>query len=71
MVSIHRVPAIVYLIIREICFIFRFKRGTFSVFLSQGVWRNLTNRITKSPRLYSVSIFAITLVGFFSRQTLG
>ena len=28
MVSIHRVPAIVYLIIRVICFIFRFKRGT-------------------------------------------
>ena len=38
------------------------KRGTFSVFLSQGVWRDLTNRITKSPRLYSVSIFAIFLL---------
>ena len=38
------------------------KRGTFSVFLSQGVWRYLTNRITKSPRLYSVSIFAIFLL---------
>ena len=32
MVSIHRVPAIVYLIIREICFIFRFKRGADSQF---------------------------------------
>ena len=27
MVSIHRVPVIVYLIIRVISFIFRFKRG--------------------------------------------
>ena len=45
------------------------KRGTFSVFLYSGVWRDLSDRITTPPRLYSVSIFAITLVGFFSRQT--
>ena len=28
MVSIHKVPVIVYLIFRVICFTFRFKRGT-------------------------------------------
>ena len=39
------------------------KRGTFSVFLSQGVWRYLTNRITKSPRLYRR---ALKMFAFFS-----
>ena len=36
MVSIHRVPAIVYLIIREICFIFRFKRGAATLIVDEG-----------------------------------
>ena len=27
MVSIHRIPIVVYLTIRVLCFIFRFKRG--------------------------------------------
>ena len=34
MVSIHKVPVIVFLIIRVICFIYRFKRGASSLSLA-------------------------------------
>ena len=64
MVSIHKVPVIVHLIIRVISSTFRFKRGTFSVFPFRGVWRNLINRITKSPR-HRREHFCHILVDFF------
>ena len=36
MVSFHIVPVIVYLIVRVISYTFRFKRGAYSVYLSEG-----------------------------------
>ena len=48
------------------------KRGTFGIFSSQGVWRNLTNRITKSPRYIARAFLPYSCWFFlFSRQTLG
>ena len=56
MVSIHKVPVIVYLIIRVICFAFRFKRGepTCCLFHSLRLLHCLSksNRQRQSPRRY-------------------
>lgn len=45
------------------------KHGTFRIFLTPGVWRNPTNRITKSPRNHARAFQHYSCRYLFSRQT--
>ena len=81
MVSIHIVPVIVYLIIRVISCIFRFKRGNCLVYLIKGIAKHLTENkqpthakpyifeqyITASERLYRLSFQFLKLAISLSR----
>ena len=50
MVSIHRVPVNVLLIISVVCLIFRFKRGAEAYFNQTGRRKTLKYKIGNNPR---------------------
>lgn len=56
---------------RNICHTHIKKRGTFSIFSTQGVWRYLFSRITKSPRHQARAFLQYSCWTSFSRQTFG
>lgn len=53
MVSIHRIPIVVYLTIRVLCFIFRFKRGNVVIIVPEALDCHYSNNV-QQPTLDTI-----------------